>query len=300
MCKLLLRSYFNIKNTFDGIQDEDFFDIVKLEAKKSNQSVEDLCFSMIGYNNKKEWEDRKNGVYTINTNSTLQIVPEDITTSKNLDAILTVSNFIEHSDLKGLTDGDKPVSFSDFFFTLKLESRKGINKLLSDKDNTYLYIIQSLLDNATFSKEIEKSFSLGGELFLTNIPTKSRTKFAMDVIKQISCRNFTIANKHFDYIRDNLSSYLIFDISNDDYSKLQRVTKHDEHVYKNFTQIAMIYDLSISHLIQYCGFDYVDQLSVYNKIGFCMFPVGTDFWMIDIINENNSKLCSRMEFLYND
>lgn len=305
-CVLLLRAYFDLNGNFDDISQAPFYEMVAEQAKSLSLDIKEFCYREIGYSSDKGYSaenrylirasavDSSNPealrlcakkenlpVYLKEHDLEPYFVKENITRHKYADIIVMVSNYIENTDLLAFTPkkGEGAVMLREMFLPLKLAENK---TKLEEKIMEFVPVVTYLLETAVVSKKSEYSYASAGKLVLNE--KVNAPKLAIELCRHIGRRSQFMSAKHYYHVMKLLPCY-------------QFSGSKDTTLYQSVVDVSNIYGMTVAELIQYMGFQYVNQFVIYEKTGYFIFRNGEDSYkLINPFDEQEQKELTSCDF----
>lgn len=292
MNNLLIRAYFDLHGNFEGIGSAFFANKLHDMAQEHGTTVEEYCYQQLGYSADNTYSaieraQRRRLATDLKDERLLALFPSGsvkraMLKANNIqpffskqpsahpevlrDIVMTVANFIEHTDMLALRKEDtgEIVPLRNLFSDLKL-ARDAVH--LDSMAPKAIPPILMVLKGAKIVPGLSASYAAGGRLYL---PHKiDDLVLAGHVCQHIGRRSMIMPPEHYYFITGHMGFYQVSD-------------PPKSLVYLKMLDLANIYGMTVAQLIHFLGFRFVNQFEVYKNAGFFLYEIaGTKYLCID-------------------
>jgi hypothetical protein len=274
MIYLFVRAFYDLNGSFQGIDDTFFAPLLKERALAGHISLSELCYRLLGVRSDNIYsaaerfrirnaaiDPQSSELEGFNNQSGLahvlkshDLAPSftraEIPQHPDADVIITVANFIEHTDLLVLSREDRRFTLREIFLRLKVAKGSAFSAICQQ----LMPLVKRMLDSAEVDDSAESSFVFAGKLVLPSNPVSSTDELSLEVCKQIGCRSQQMQARHFSAVVRNMLSY-------------QYETNGGSAAYLQMMDLANIYQMPVAGLIQFVGFKFINQFDIYSDVG---------------------------------
>ena len=294
MIDFLVKAYYEVKGSFDGLDRESYSSYILEAASKAKISAIEYCYRCLGYpcDNKYDAMYRAE-IRKFSTN--LKNYPEisdrfSIRGKDNVKPFLKSYNFFPKFDNGSLQFSKVPKNYRDLVRVLSLyfettehltvHSNDGVKSTLGSlfsylklqttfasfkkEVDEYVSFIQPLLNNLNFNQKYETQVIDG--VMQTNV-SFDKPVLAKDICWHIGCRYFSMNTSHYYFLIQNLGAYQFQSYSN-------------PYVYLAILDLSYIYGMTVKQLIEHLGFKYVNQLEIFEETGVFIYQLNARDYVI--------------------